>query len=265
MNSNEAVRRSAELLRLFDDAGLPDNTRRLYGAQWRQFVDWCTARGSLPLPARPRLVVLYLVSIARERLAPSTLKAAGQAIAKAHELSGHAPPTGAPIVAGWRRRLVAGGAHAQQQAAPLAAEQIRQMVASIDDDLVDLRDRALLLAGYAGRLRRAELVRLDVADVRLVAGELELLVPARRIVLPPGHHPITCPVRAVCAWIEAAALPADGPLFVGINRWGQLGDRLSDRAVGLIVQARAREAGLPIKGISADSLHAGPPDDRRLL
>ncbi|WP_437580594.1 integrase [Sorangium sp. So ce887] len=265
LNSNEVVRRCAELLRLFDDAELPENTRRLYGAQWRQFVAWCAARRSLPLPARPRLVVLYLASLAQERLAPSTIKAAGQAIAKAHELSGQAPPTSSPIVIAWRRRLVAGGAHEQRQAVPLTAEQIRQISASMDDDLVDLRDRALLLVGYAARLRRADLVRLNVADVRFAADELELVVPARRILLPRGCHPITCPVRAVRAWLDAAALPAHGPLFVGINRWDQLGDRLSDRAVGLIVQARAREAGLMIKGISADSLHVGPPDERRLL
>ncbi|WP_437971103.1 integrase [Sorangium sp. So ce260] len=265
MNRNEAVKRSAELQGLLDAAELPDNTRRVYAAQWRQFVAWCAARCSLALPARPRLVVLYLVSLAREGLAPSTLKTARQAIAKAHELCGHATPTGAPIVEAWWRRLAAGAAHDRRQTAPLTAEQVRRMVASMGDDLADLRDRALLLVGYAGRLRRADLVRLDVAHV-LVAGDgLEVHLPERRILVPPGRHPITCPRRAVQSWRDAAALPASGPLFVAINRWGQLGGRLSDRAVGLIVQMRAREAGLSMKAISADSLHVGSPDERRLL
>ncbi|WP_437580595.1 integrase [Sorangium sp. So ce887] len=265
MNRNDAAKRSAALQGLLDAAELPDNTRRVYAAQWRQFAAWCAARCSLALPARPRLVVLYLASLAREGLAPSTLKTARQAITKAHELSGHAPPTSAPIVDAWRRRLVAGAAHAEQQTAPLTAEHVRRMVASMDEDLVDLRDRALLLVGYAARLRRADLVRLDVAHA-LVAGDgLEILMPARRIIVPPGRHPITCPRRAVQSWRDAAALPARGPLFVAINRWGQLGGRLSDRAVGLIVQLRARDAGLSMKGISADSLHVGSPDERRLL
>jgi integrase len=265
VNRTEATKRSAELQSLLDGADLPENTRRVYAGQWRQFAAWCAARCSLALPARPRLVALYLAALARERLAPSTLRTACQAIAKAHELSGHPAPTGAPIVVAWRRRLAAEGAHEERQAAPLTAEQIRAIVAAMDDDLIDLRDRALVLVGYASRLRRADLVRLDVADVLAVEAALELVVPARRIILRPGRDPITCPVRAVRSWIEAAALPADGPLFVGINRWGQLGGRLSDRAVGLIVQARAREAGLTLKGISADSLHVGPPDERRRL
>lgn len=119
--------------------------------------------------------------------------------------------------------------------------------------------------GYAARLRRAELVGLNVPDVVHREEGIELLVPARRILIPPGHHAITRAPRAVRSWIDAAALAPSGPLFVGINQWGQLGGRLSDRAVGLIVQTRARKAGLSIKGISADSLYVGSRDERHLL
>src|SRR4051812_44211989 len=74
MNRREATKRSIELQSLLDQAPLPVNTRRVYAAQWRQFAAWCAARGSVALPARPRLVVLYLAELARERLAPSTMR-----------------------------------------------------------------------------------------------------------------------------------------------------------------------------------------------
>lgn len=265
MNRREATKRSIELQSLLDQAPLPINTRRVYAAQWRQFAAWCAARGSLALPARPRLVVLYLAELARERLAPSTMRTVCTAVAKAHELSERASPTSDPILVAWRRRIIDGGAYQPQRTALLTAAQIHRMVASMDDNLVDLRDRALVLVGYGAMLRRTELVGLNVADVRIVADQLELLLTARRILISPGRHPITCALRAVRSWIDAAALPIQGPLFVGITRWGRPGGRLSDRAVGLIVQSRARGAGLPLEGISADSLHLGPPGERRLL
>ncbi|MGK3996439.1 integrase [Sorangium sp. So ce1024] len=265
MDSDDAAKRSIELQSLVDAADLPDNTRRVYAAQWRQFAAFCAARASLALPARPRLVVVYLAMLAEEGLSAAMLRGACTAIAKAHELRGFAPPTNHPIVVAWRRRLIDAGAHAPQRAAELTAAQLAQMISVMGGDLVDLRDRALLLLGYAARLRRAELVALNVADVVHRDDGIELLVPARRIVIPSGVYPITCAPRAVRSWIDAAALTASGPLFVGINRWGQLGGRLSDRAVGLIVQTRARDAGLSMKGISADSLHVGSRDERRRL
>lgn len=263
---SEAARISAELQSLFEDEGadLPLNTRRAYGAQWRQFAEWCTHRRWLALPARPRLVVIYLAALAQEQLSPGTLRAACHAIAKAHELRGRRSPIGDPIVIRWRRRLLEQVAIEPQPATPLTAHDIREIVTSMDHDLAGLRDRALLLVGYAAMLRRAELVSLNVDDVAAVGTGMELLVRGRRILIPRGRHAAICAVHAVEAWIREADLRA-GPLFLRINRWGHLGGRLSDRAVGLIVQARARGAGILTKGISADSLHAGSPAERHLL
>ncbi|AUX20870.1 hypothetical protein SOCEGT47_013460 [Sorangium cellulosum] len=258
------ARANAELQKLFDGAEMPINTRRAYGVQWRQFAAWCSERGWLALPARPRVVVLYLAELAGEGLSPGTLRAACNAIAKAHELTGHRSPITDPIVLRWRRRLIEQVASEPQQVAPLTAENMRQIVASMGHDLVALRDRALLLVGYAAMLRRAELVGLDVEDVLTLGTTLELRVRDRRILIPRGRREATCPVHAADAWIRGADLRG-GPLFLRINRWGQLGGRLSDRSVGLIVQARARDAGLSMKGISADSLRVGAPAERRLL
>ncbi|WP_437298344.1 integrase [Sorangium sp. So ce426] len=270
MGCDEAVKNGTELQSVFDGVDLPDNTRRVYSAQWHHFVGWCATRASLgrparALPARPRLVVAYLAALAEGGRSASTLRGACTAIGKAHELRGFAPPTSHPIVVAWRRRLIEAGDQEPQKAAELTAAQVAQMTAAMGAHRVDLRDRALVLVGYAARLRRSELVGLDVTDVVFRDEGIELLVPARRIVIPPGRHQHTCTPGAVRSWIDAAALAPSGPLFVGINRWGQLGGRLSDRAVGLIVQTRASKAGLSIEGISADSLRVGSRGERRLL
>jgi integrase len=265
MNRSKATRRSIEVQSLLDGAGLPPNTRRVYAAQWRQFAAWCAARGSLALPARPRLVVLYLVSLARQQLAPPTLTAAVYAIAKAHAVSGLPAPTRDPIVRRWRRRLRHElETEPPQHVTPLTAAQMRKLVRHLDegDDLVDLRDRALLLVGWMGKLRRSELVALDVEHILSVHLGAELHVRGQRLLLPAGREQEPCPVRALEAWIRAAGL-RDGPLFRSINRWGRIGGRLSDRAVTRIVQARVREAGIKGAGISADSLYVGRPAGRK--
>ncbi|WP_437621204.1 integrase [Sorangium sp. So ce1151] len=248
----------------FDTAALPDNTRRLYGAQWRQFAAWCAGRDAVALPARPRQVALYLAFLARERLAASTLRAAIHAIGKAHQITGHTSPAGDPIVVRAKRRLLARVARDRRRITPLGPAQLHQIVTSMHHELADLRDRALLLVGYAAMLRRTELVGLDVEDALMVGGAVDLVIRGRRVMVRAGRHAELCPVRALAEWVDTAALRT-GPLFRSISRWARLGGRLCDRSVSEIVQNRAREAGLDIKGLSGDSLHVGSAEDRRLL
>ncbi|WP_437621203.1 integrase [Sorangium sp. So ce1151] len=253
-----------DLESIFDIAELPHNTRRLYAAQWRQFAAWCAARGAVALPARPRLLVLYLAALARDGLAAATLKAALHAIAKAHQITGLPSSTEDPIVLHAKRRILRELPSDHRHVTPLTPALMRQILAPMGSELIDARDRALLLVGYAARLRRAELVALDVEDALLVGDAIELRVNDRRVAIASGRDVLLCPARALRAWVDAAALRT-GALFLSINRWGRLGGRLPDRSVSEIVQGRARQAGLELKGLSGDSLHVGSADDRRLL
>jgi site-specific recombinase XerD len=264
MRCARATKRSAELATFLDGVELPEKTGRIYRIMWRRFTDWCAARGSLAMPARPRLVVLYVASLVKEGLSAATIKVACAAIAKAHEVAGVSSPTDAPILLRWRRRLLAELPTEQQQVRALSAAQVQQIVRSMGDDLVAKRDRALILVGYAARLRPAELVGLNLEDVREDGAARCLLVRGRWQRLEPGHHAETCPVRALQAWIDGADLRT-GALFMSISRWRRVRGRLSDRAVSLILQDRARAAGLDVTGLSADSLHLGTVDDRTLL
>ena len=113
------------------------------------------------------------------------------------------------------------------------------MVQALPDTLIGVRDRALLLVGYAGAFRRSELVALDVED--LVETDEGLVVTIRRsktdqesagreLGLPYGSQLVTCPVRAVRRWRQVAAID-DGPLWRSIDRHGRMAGRLSPAAI----------------------------------
>jgi site-specific recombinase XerC len=99
------------------------------------------------------------------------------------------------------------------------------MLETLTEATIDVRDRALLLVGFAGAFRRSELVSIDFGDVRIVANGLEVVLrrsktdqegEGRLIGIPNGSNPVTCPVRAIQAWLERAAI-IDGP-FVSPRR-----------------------------------------------
>jgi site-specific recombinase XerC len=128
-----------------------------------------------------------------------------------------------------------------------------------------VRDRTLILLGFAGALRRCELVALDIADIS--EDDEGLLLVLRRSKddqdgegalrgLPYGSRPATCPVRAWRAWRAASGI-TDGAAFRSVSRHGHLGTtRLSDRAVADMIKRRAHHAGLA-GDFAGHSLRAG--------
>ena len=108
---------------------LSENTRRVYGAQWRLFVDWCNSVGLRSLPADPLTVARYLAVRAGAGAGATiaTLRLATSAIAKAPELAGHDSPCKErgvrEALKGWGRRL----ARPQRQAGALTADVLAVM------------------------------------------------------------------------------------------------------------------------------------------
>lgn len=129
-----------------------------------------------------------------------------------------------------------------------------------------LRDRALLLVGFAAALRRSELVALDVADVAFVTEGL--VVTLRRaktdqegrgteIAIPFGRGVQTCPVLALRVWLEAARIE-EGAIFRSVSRHDALGPaRLSDRDVARVVKAAVAAAGYDPTTFAGHSLRSG--------
>lgn len=242
------------------------NTRRAYRTDWADFTRWCDEHALPGLPATPETIALYLTYLAEIGRKPSTLARRLAAIAQAHQLAGHASPTRDPLV-----RSVAAGIRRLHGTAPASktptlTADIRAMVEALPDSPLGTRDRALLLLGFAGGFRRSELVALDVDDLQDT--EEGLVVTIRRsktdqegvgrtIGIPYGSNPITCPVRAVRAWLAVLG-SNEGPLFRPLTRHGRLADRrLSDRAVARVVQRSAAAAGLDPAKYAGHSLRSG--------
>src|SRR5207245_2323082 len=152
------------------------------------------------------------------------------------------------------------------QKAPTLTDDIRAMVDSTDAGMIGSRDRALILLGFAGAFRRSELVSLDVEDcafgkdgltVTLRRSKTDQQGAGRKIGIPYGSNPETCPVRTVQSWLEQTAITS-GPVFRSINRHGQVqSGRLSCIDVARIVKKLAHRAGLDAEKYAGHSLRAG--------
>jgi integrase len=131
------------------------------------------------------------------------------------------------------------------------------------DDLKGLRDRALLLIGFAGAFRHSELVAVDCEDVEECETGLKISIRHSKtdqegagatIAIVCGS--VACPVAALRAWRDAAGI-ATGAMFRSIRKGGKVGDRLSAQSVADIVKAHAQGVGLDPTLFAGHSLRAG--------
>lgn len=239
-------------------ASIAENTRRAYRSDLAHFLAWGGA-----IPARPEVIASYLADWAG-RLAVASLARRVASISRAHTTLGVESPTRSDLVRATLKGIRRKYGVAQHQVAPILREDLIAMVTDLSGTK-GIRDRALLLLGFAGAFRRSEVVSLDVEDLQFV--ERGLLVNLRRSKTDqegegrklgiPFARGAMCPVRATKAWLEHAEIYA-GAIFRSISRQeGVTAARLSGSAVAVIVKERARQIGLDPTGYSGHSLRAG--------
>jgi integrase len=251
----------------FAAAAKAGNTLRAYQADWEDFVAWCKAHQTAALPATPEAVALYLTDRAA-MLKVSSLARRLTTINRAHqaaELPSPATMQNAVVSEVWKGIKRKKGT-AQQGKKPLLTPDLRRIVAELPPELRGVRDRALLLAGFAGGFRRSELAALRVADlettadgiiVRLGRSKTDQEGQGRAVALPYGSDPRTCPVRALRAWLDQAGI-ASGPVFRAVDRCGLASDQaLHADSVAFLVKRAAGRAGLETAAYAGHSLRAG--------
>src|SRR5581483_8604528 len=154
-------------VRVYTQRSRSRNTIRGYQGDWRHFSEFCQSLGLISLPARPELVASYLTLCADSGLKVGSIQRRVSAIAAMHAAVGHDSPTFNPVVklslAGIKRSL----GMRQEGKRPTLTADIAAMCSHISPGLLGVRDRAILLFGFAGGFRRSELVALDVDDVRV--------------------------------------------------------------------------------------------------
>ena len=279
-----ALDRLVNTARDYARAAASENTLKAYARDWAQFARWCRMRGADPLPPSPELVGLYIADLA----APQGRSPALSVASIERRLSGLSwgyAQRGlsldrkdrhiAAVLAGIRRK------HARPpvQKEAILAEDICAMVATLPHDLRGLRDRAILLIGFAGGLRRSEIISLDrhKDDTLDSGGWIDILEAGalitlrgktgwRQVEIGRGSSEQTCPVHALEQWLHYGRI-SFGPVFTGVTRDGKRArdTRLNDKHVARLIKACVLAAGLRadlpdgerVKLYSGHSLRAG--------
>lgn len=263
---NNALEAAKPILAGYAANSKAKNTWRAYRSDLQDFTDWCQANELPALPAAAETVAAYLTFLA-PHCKVSTVKRRLSAISQQHLLAGFDSPTQSPLV-----RITMQGirrTHAPQQTVrrvqPAITSVIYKLVDQLGDSLIDTRDRALILIGFAGAFRRSELTKLQLGDITESDDGLRVRLRQSKTDqegqgfvkgIPYGTDPTTCPVRAWQAWKAAAELQ-DGFAFRSVNRHNKIGASLSTQAVADLIKRRARAAGLDSAEFSGHSLRAG--------
>jgi len=255
--------RLVDTARDYARAAASDNTLKAYAKDWAHFARWCRMKGAEPLPPSPEMIGLYLADLASgsgnaPALSVSTIDRRLSGLTWNYAQRGFSLDRKnrhiATVLAGIKRK------HARPpvQKEAILAEDIVAMVATLPYDLRGLRDRAILLLGYAGGLRRSEIVSLDVHkdDTPDSGGWIEIFEKGalltlnaktgwREVEIGRGSKDQTCPVHALEQWLHFAKIDF-GPVFVGTSRDGKraLETRLSDKHVARLIKRTVLDAGI---------------------
>lgn len=255
--------RLVETARDYARQAASENTLKAYAKDWAHFARWCRMRGTDPLPSSSQLIGLYIADLAAPQgrspaLSVSSIERRLSGLTWGYAQRGERLDRKdrhiASVLAGIRRK------HARPpvQKEAILPEDLRDMLATLPHDLRGLRDRAMLLIGFAGGLRRSEIVSLDHGkdDTPDSGGWAEILEGGvlltlrgktgwREVEIARGSSDQTCPVHALTQWLHYARIDF-GPLFVAVSRNGLKAtrERLSDKHVARLIKQTVEEAGL---------------------
>mgnify|MGYP001577973947 CR=1 FL=1 len=227
-----------------------ENTRRAYATDWRVFVAWCAKQQRRPLPASPETLAAYLQTRVDDGAKVATIDRAVTTISRMHRLADLAPPTQSAEVRETLAALRRSIGRRIRRVRPITPDVLTKLMPGCT-----VRDRAVLLLGYAGAFREAELVALRRGDLERTS-EGYVIVVARSKTDQEGHghakavragqRPETCPVRALEVWLTTRPLGPDVLVFP-----------FTTRTVRNLVKAAVKRAGLDPTNYSGHSLRAG--------
>jgi site-specific recombinase XerD len=255
--------RLVETARAYARQAASENTLKAYAKDWAHFARWCRMRGADPLPSSPQLIGLYIADLAAPggkapALSVSSIERRLSGLTWGYAQRGERLDRKdrhiASVLAGIRRKH----ARPPAQKEAILPEDLRDMLATLPHDLRGLRDRAILLVGFAGGLRRSEIVSLDHGkdDTPDSGGWVEMLEEGalitlrgktgwREVEIGRGRSDQTCPVHALSQWLHYGRIDF-GPIFVAVARNGMkaTGERLSDKHVARLIKQSVEDAGL---------------------
>ncbi len=218
----------AELQELCDNYLSQQNfspgTLRYYRFGWSTFLRWCETAGVPSCPTTPQVVMQYAAWRLREGLQIMSVQGDFNSIRHHHKLRGFE----SPITPQVNRMLLNAKRKLRQTVVgkhPLAVSDLQTMAGNLlnDDDLVSIRDHAILVVGFASGWRGGEIASLKRADIWFDEEDRLVLTlnfsktdqegkHGRHVLLPAGSVQSTCPVRTMRRWLAVRGEWA-GPLF----------------------------------------------------
>ncbi|WP_433357883.1 site-specific integrase (plasmid) [Microtetraspora malaysiensis] len=264
--------------------GMAENTRIAYAHDWHLYIRWCADTGRTPIPATGATLANYVAHMTAVLYAPSSIDRAIACILAAHDHAGAPKPnTKAARLAlrAYSRERTKQG-HRTRKAPPITIDRLRAMIAALPSDTSKgIRDRAILVLGFALMGRRSELAALDITDLSFTEDGIEVHIATSKtdkdshgetIPIPYGTHRDTCPVRVLKAWLDILRANGiiSGALLRPIDRHDNIGgsgpkragrgagDRITGQTVNIVVKRAALLAGLDNpSSYSAHGLRAG--------
>ena len=249
-----------------------NNTIRAYKSDFRDFGGFCAKNGLKSLPADPKIVSLYMTYLSTKDAKMSTLRRRLVSIGVIHRLKGHYLDTKHPIIIenlmGIKRKK---GSY-QKGKKPILINHLKLIIDEIDKDTYDetgirkLRDKTIILLGFAGGFRRIELISIDYEDLEFVAEGVKIFIRKSKTDqfgegmikgLPYFTNQQYCPVWHLKKWLEISEIKS-GPIFRRFFKGLNLGkNRLTDQSVSLFLKKHLSNAGIENQDYSGHSLRSG--------
>lgn len=260
----KSIKQRADELRRRNRA---QSTQLCYANDWTHFDDWCKTAGRVALPASAETVALYATAACALHR-PATIRRRIAAI-RFHHTSQQLPPPdtrdASTIVSGFER---SGEAAPSQAKDALTVDQLTQISRRLEAKGTPqaIRDRAIMVFGFASAMRRSELAALTIGDLTLGPKGMAVKIPrsktdqagqGRTIGIFRARTRDLCPIRALRAWIRIRGRWT-GPLFTAANGDGSIRKTgITGPAVAYTVKRCAALIGLEANTIGAHSLRAG--------
>ena len=249
-----------------------NNTIRAYKSDFKDFGGFCAKNGLKSLPTEPKIVSLYLTYLSAKDAKMSTLRRRLVSIGVIHRLKGHYLDTKHPIIIenlmGIKRKK---GSY-QKGKKPILINHLKLIIDEIDKDTSDetgirkLRDKTMILLGFAGGFRRIELISIDYEDLEFVTEGVKIFVRKSKTDqfgegmikgLPYFTNQKYCPVWHLKKWLEISEIKS-GPIFRRFSKGLNLGkNRLTDQSVALFLKKYLSNAGIENQNYSGHSLRSG--------
>jgi len=247
-----------------------NNTVRAYKSDFNDFGLFCAQNGFKSLPTTPDTISLYLSYLSSKDIKVSTLKRRLVSIKVLHKLKGHYLDSKNPIIIETLMGIKRRKGSIQKGKKPILINYLKEIINAIDkqnkEEIKKLRDRSIILIGFAGGFRRNEIVSLDCEDLDFVQEGLKIDIRRSKTdqfgegftkALPYFDSSQYCPVLSLKKWIEATKITS-GPVFRRFSKGSKLSkNRLTDQTVALLIKEYLKLAGIDNKNYSGHSLRSG--------